>query len=93
MSKSFALSTDLGHSVIVVALLLGAVSLALLVIELLRGRRTIGASLRLAATGVLAVAGLLAAVLRPVSIVQKASLVGPRVVILADASRSVGPPK
>ncbi len=36
--------------------------------------------------------GLLAAVLRPVAIVSKGSLVGPKVVVLADASRSIDLP-
>ena len=47
---------------------------------------------RVAASGALAALGLLAAVLRPVAIVSRGSLVGPRVVVLADASQSIDLP-
>jgi uncharacterized membrane protein len=90
--KTFAFSGDLGRPAVAAALVLAALGLALLGFELVRGSRQRGAAARIAASGVLAVLGLLCAVLRPVSIVSKGSLVGPRVVVLADASRSIDLP-
>jgi uncharacterized membrane protein len=90
--KSFALSGDLGQPAVWLACLLAALGLGLLGLELWRGGRARKGAVRIAATGLLALAGLLAAVLRPVSIVSKGSLVGPRVVVLADASRSIDLP-
>ncbi|MFT3776306.1 MAG: glutamine amidotransferase [Minicystis sp.] len=92
MIKTFALSGDLGRPAVILACALALLGLGLLAVELWRGSRSRGSSLRIAASGVLAVVGLLAAVLRPVSIVSKGSLVGPRVVVLADASRSIDLP-
>ena len=92
MIKTFALSGDLGRAAIAAACLLGALGIVLLVVELWRATRPFAASLRIAVSGLLAVVGLVAAVLRPVSIVSKGSLVGPRVVVLADASRSIDLP-
>ena len=48
--------------------------------------------LLIAATGLLALVGLLCAVLRPVAVTSRGSLVGPRVVVLVDASRSIDLP-
>src|SRR6185436_13039535 len=71
---------------------LGAVSVALLLFELFRSRRGAKIALAIGATGALAVGSLLAAVLRPVAIVSKGSLVGPKVIVLVDASRSIDLP-
>ncbi|APR81256.1 Threonine dehydrogenase [Minicystis rosea] len=92
MIKTFALSGDLGRPAIVLACVLAALGIVLVIVELVRASRARGSALRIAGTGVLAVLALLAAVLRPVSIVSKGSLVGPRVVVLADASRSIDLP-
>jgi uncharacterized membrane protein len=93
--RTFAASGDLGRPAVVAAVILALLSLGLLSFELLRARRVRarnGGALRIAATGVIAVAALLAAALRPVAIVSKGSLVGPKVVVLADASRSIDLP-
>ena len=92
MTKSFALSGDLGREAIFAACLLAASSLVLLLIELWRSKKGSSAALRVGVTGALSIAGLLVAVLRPVAIVEKGSLVGPRVLVLADASRSIDLP-
>ena len=92
MNKSFALSGDLAHPFVILACALAALSAGLLLVELYRSRRARPSAFRIGASGLLAVLGLLAAVLRPVGIVSKGSLVGPRVIVLADASRSVDLP-
>jgi uncharacterized membrane protein len=92
VNKSFALSGDLGHPFVILACALAALSAGLLLLELWRTRRARAPALRIGASGLLAVLGLLAAVLRPVGIVSKGSLVGPKVIVLADASRSVDLP-
>jgi uncharacterized membrane protein len=92
VTRTWALSGDLARSTAVIACALGALSLALLLFELFRSRRSAGAALRIGISGAVAVAGLLAAVLRPVAIVSKGSLVGPKVIVLADASRSIDLP-
>lgn len=92
MIKTFALSGDLGRPAVAIAVILAAAGVFLLGYELWRGGRARGGAGRVAATGVIAVLALLSAVLRPVSIVSKGSLVGPRVVVLADASRSIDLP-
>src|SRR5262249_25176371 len=71
------------------ALALALASLLLLAIELRRRR---GDGALIAATGAVATMLLTAAVLRPVSIVSRGSRVGPKVVVLADRSRSVDLP-
>lgn len=92
MNRSFALSGDLAHPFVILACVLAALSAGLLLLELWRSRRARASSLRIGASGLLAVLGLLAAVLRPVGIVSKGSLVGPKVIVLADASRSIDLP-
>ena len=92
MNRSFALSGDLGHPFVILACALAALSAGLLLLELWRSRRARASSYRIGASGLLAVLGLLAAVLRPVGIVSKGSLVGPKVIVLADASRSIDLP-
>jgi hypothetical protein len=92
VSQSFALSGDLAHPYVILAFALAALSAGLLLVELVRSRRARPSSLKIGASGLLAVLGLLAAVLRPVGIISKGSLVGPKVIVLADASRSVDLP-
>ncbi|MEP7121679.1 MAG: glutamine amidotransferase [Byssovorax sp.] len=92
MNRSFALSGDLAQPFVILACALAALSAGLLLLELWRSRRARAASFRIGASGLVAVLGLLAAVLRPVGIVSKGSLVGPKVIVLADASRSIDLP-
>jgi uncharacterized membrane protein len=81
-----ATSADLPTWAIVVAVALAACNLALLLIELRRRERG-GAGILF--TGVLAIVALVLAVLRPVRVAAKENIVGPRVVVLADTSRSM----
>lgn len=91
-TSSWALSGDLARPYVVVACVLAAIGIALLVVELARARRPRAAATRIVATGALAALGLLAAVLRPVAIQSRGTLVGPRVVALVDGSRSMDLP-
>jgi uncharacterized membrane protein len=92
VTRTWALSGDLARPAVILACALGAVSLSLLLIELFRSRRSASAALFIGISGAIAAAALLAAVLRPVAIVSKGSLVGPKVIVLADASRSIDLP-
>ncbi|HEY2516563.1 MAG TPA: vWA domain-containing protein [Polyangiaceae bacterium] len=85
----FAPTSDLPTWAVVVAASLALASFALLLVEMRRRERG-GAAI--VASGVLAVAALLGAVLRPVKIAARESVVGARVVVLADASRSMALP-
>ncbi len=89
MTTSFAASGDLTPTFQIIALVLALISVILLVLEL---RRSSQSRILVFATGLFAALGLLFAVLRPVAIQSKGSLVGPRVVVLADASRSMDLP-
>ncbi|MFO0761156.1 MAG: glutamine amidotransferase [Byssovorax sp.] len=92
MSHHFALSGDLGRSLIALACLLAAGGIVLLVIELWRAHRSRAAAISIGVSGFFALVALLLAVLRPVAIVEKGTMVGPKVVVLADASRSIDLP-
>jgi uncharacterized membrane protein len=81
-----ATSSDLPEWAVVLASVLALGSFTMLLVEM-RWRERSGAAI--VATGVLAVAALLAAVLRPVRIAARESAVGARIVLLADASRSM----
>jgi uncharacterized membrane protein len=83
-ARSWALSDDLSTAAAVVVLCAVVLSLALLLYELGAGRRG-GVAILL--TGVLAMLCLAGAVLRPVRVDMRGSLVGPRVVVLLDQSR------
>lgn len=83
----FAVAQDLPGWVPYLAVALGAASVALLVVELTRGER--GRRLLVALTGALSAAALVLAVLRPVRVAASETAVGPRVVVLADTSRSL----
>ena len=85
----FAPTSDLPNWAVVLAAVLALASLVLLLVEMRRRERG-GAAI--VASGVLAVAALLGAVLRPVKIAARESVVGARVVVLADASRSMALP-
>jgi uncharacterized membrane protein len=86
MPHVFTLTADLGRPSVFVALALGVLGIVLLAVELRRRGR--GAPL-IAATGLVATALLVLAVLRPASVASRDSVVGPRIVVLADRSRSM----
>ncbi|HWL86688.1 MAG TPA: vWA domain-containing protein, partial [Polyangiaceae bacterium] len=84
-----ATSSDLPPWAIVAACILAAASLVLLFIEMRRRER---GGIGILVTGVLALVALALAVLRPVRIAARESVVGARVVVLADTSRSMALP-
>ncbi len=88
MTQKWALSGDLRLPFVVLASVLLALALGLLAWELFRGRKKPGA-LGIAITGGLAMATLLLAILRPVTIASRGTTVGSRVVVLLDGSRSM----
>ncbi|WP_437964633.1 glutamine amidotransferase [Sorangium sp. So ce260] len=101
MTRSFAPSGDLSSAIVAVACVVAALSFGLLVLELVRARgraaaapgaASTRAALGTALTGALAVLCLLAAILRPVAVTSRGSLVGPKVVVLVDGSRSMDLP-
>lgn len=92
MTRSFALSGDLVGPYIVLACVLAALSALLLLIELFRSKRGQKGTWAIALSGLCAAALLLLAVLRPVAVRSKVSLVGSKVVVLADGSRSIDLP-
>lgn len=83
----WSLSSDLSRPLAYAALAFALVSIVLLVLELRRRRGT--QSGLVFASGVLATLLLTAAVLRPLSIASRGSLVGPKVIALVDRSRSM----
>ena len=89
MIRSFALSSDLNRPLSYAALALALASIVLLAFELQRRRK---GGILVALTGFAATALLALAVLRPASVLSRGSLVGPRVVLLADRSRSIDLP-
>jgi uncharacterized membrane protein len=86
LSTHLGASADLPPWAVIAACALAATSLILLLVELRRNARE---SVTVVVTGLLAVAALLAAVLRPARVSARESPVGARVVVLADASRSM----
>jgi uncharacterized membrane protein len=82
-------SADVSTGAIVAACVLALGSFVMLLVEMRRGER--GGPV-IAVTGLLAVGGLLAAVLRPARVVARETVVGARVVVLADESRSMALP-
>jgi uncharacterized membrane protein len=85
----FAPTSDLSTWAVVFACALAAASLGLLFVEM---RRREKGGWGIVATGFVAVGALLFAVLRPVKIAARESVVGARVIVLADASRSMALP-
>jgi uncharacterized membrane protein len=88
MDRTTHLGTS-GDLPLVVALCACAVALASFAMLLIEMRRRQRGGILIAATGLVAVATLLAAVLRPVRVSARERLVGARVVVLADSSRSM----
>jgi uncharacterized membrane protein len=89
MVRSWALSADLSRPLSYAALALALASMVLLLIEL---RRRQGGGILVAATGLLATSLLALAVLRPATVLSRGSMVGPRLIVLADRSRSLDLP-
>jgi uncharacterized membrane protein len=89
ITTRLAESADLPAWVMLIALALGVLSLVLLLVEMRRRERG-GAAIFV--TGLLAVLALILAIMRPVRIAAKESVVGARVVVLADTSRSMALP-
>lgn len=87
MHERLAVNGDLPLWAAVLACALAVASLGVLLLVELR-RRERGGPL-IVVTGVVAVAALLAAVARPVRIAARESVIGPKVVVLADVSRSM----
>ncbi len=86
LSTRLGASADLPPWAVLLAIALATASFVLLLVEVRRGER--GSAL-IAATGLFAVGALLAAVLRPAQVSARETTVGARVVVLADASRSM----
>ncbi len=91
MSTRLAVNGDLPPWAAVLACALVLVSLGVLVIHELRRRERGG--IAIVATGVLALLALLLAVIRPVRIAARESVIGAKVVVLADTSRSMALPQ
>ncbi len=87
MNTRLAVNGDLPSWAAIAACVLAAVSLGVLFFHELRRRDHGG--LRIVATGVLAVLALLLAVVRPVRIAARESILGAKVIVLADVSRSM----
>ena len=88
-TQGISLSGDLPVAAVVVAVTLALASLVLIGWELFHHRRR---ALAVASTGLIATALLAAAILRPVRVRSRGTVVGPRVVILADQSASMSLP-
>ncbi len=91
MNTRLAVNGDLPGWAVVLACALVAISLGVLAFYELRKRERGGVSI--VATGLVALAALLAAVVRPVRIAARESVIGAKVVVLADASRSMALPQ
>ena len=91
MNTRLAVNGDLPFWAVVLSLCLVEISLGVLVVHELRKRDRGGAAI--VGTGVLAILALLAAVIRPVRIAARESVIGAKVVVLADASRSMALPQ
>ena len=94
MTHTWALSGDLPPSVVAVACALCAFSVLMLGWELRHGRGSTGRRrpLGVLVSGAVGLLALLLAVLRPVQVEARGSVLGARVVVLVDASRSIDLP-
>ena len=86
LTSRLAPSSDLPTWALVLAIALSFASLVFLIVEMRRRER---GGRPILASGILAVLALLLAVLRPVRVAARESVVGARVVVLGDASRSM----
>ena len=91
MHERLAINGDLPFWATVLACVLAVLSLAVLVVIELRRRERGGPFI--VATGLLAVVALLAAIARPVRIAARESVIGAKVIVLADTSRSMALPQ
>jgi uncharacterized membrane protein len=85
----FAPTSDLPAWAVILACALALASFGLLLVEMRRRER---GGVLVVLTGIIAVGALLLAVLRPVKIAARESVIGARVVVLADTSRSMALP-
>jgi len=92
VTETWALSGDLATAWVGLACVLVVLSVILLGVELRRAGRSRRGAFWVAGSGLLALAMLLAAVLRPVRIEERGASVGARLVVLLDASRSIDLP-
>jgi uncharacterized membrane protein len=88
-TRSWAFTDDLPNAAIAVVLVLVVLALGLLALELGRRERW---GVLIFSSGLVATLFLGAAVLRPVRVTERGSMVGPRVVVLFDASRRLSLP-
>ncbi|MDP9036625.1 MAG: hypothetical protein M3O50_17620 [Myxococcota bacterium] len=86
LSTHLGASADLPPWAVIAAFVFTLANIAGLVVEMRRGARR---AMVVASTGLLAVMALLAAVLRPAHVSARESVVGARVVVLADTSHSM----
>jgi uncharacterized membrane protein len=86
LSTHLGASADLPQWAVVVACVLALASFVMLIVEMRRRER---GGLLIVSSGLVAVVALLAAVLRPARVSARESVVGARVVVLADTSRSM----
>src|SRR5258708_33673399 len=86
LSTHLGPSADLPQWAALLACALALASFAMLLVEMRRRERS---GVAIAATGLLAVLALFAAVVRPARVSARESTVGARVVVLADVSRSM----
>lgn len=91
MNTRLAVNGDLPFWAVVLACVLVAISLGVLLFYELRRRERGG--MAIVATGLFALAALLLSVMRPVRIAARESVIGAKVVVLADASRSMALPQ
>jgi uncharacterized membrane protein len=92
VTETWALSGDLARGWIIAAGVLAFLGIVLLVFELRRDAKDRSGAVLVALSGLLAVAGLFGAVLRPVRIEERGASVGARLTVLLDASRSIDLP-
>ena len=91
LSTRLAVNGDLPSWAVIAACALVLVSLGFLAVRELRQRERGGPAILV--TGIVALLALLLAVLRPVRIAARESIIGAKVVVLADASRSMALPE
>ena len=91
LSSRLAVNGDLPNWAAIAACVLVVLSLGVLAFHELRRRERGGVAIVL--TGILAIVALLLAVLRPVRIAARESVIGAKVVVLADDSRSMALPQ
>src|SRR5258708_35397676 len=89
LSTPLGPSADLPQWAALLACALALASFAMLLVEMRRRERS---GLAIAASGLLAVLALLAAVVRPARVSARESTVGARVVVLVDTSRAMALP-